>query len=95
MVKRFRLPKIPSEPRSAGLASAIREELKGVSDSRLDDYLKAKKSLLRTDPMLSTYHDAAKVEKLRRSRLKFAWGKTPPVSRSERALSYVKGALKR
>jgi len=56
----------------------MRNELQGVSESRLRDYLQAKQSVLAGDPILATYHDLASKEKERRAALVQTWGKASP-----------------
>lgn len=78
MAKRTRLPKKSNVGRKDRLVSAIRAELKSVSDARLRDYLSAKKSLVARDPLLATYHELALAEQERRVALSKQWGKVEP-----------------
>jgi hypothetical protein len=62
-MKRTRLPKSGSSARHDRLRSAIRFELTTASEARLMDYVKAKKSLIAADPLLSAYNELAKKKK--------------------------------
>jgi len=77
-MKRTRLPKKSDVGRKDRLVSAIRAELKSVSEARLMDYVSAKKSLVAHDPLLATYHELAVAEQKRRVALSKQWGKAEP-----------------
>lgn len=78
MPKRTRLPKKSKAGADSRLRSAIRQELKMVSDARLTDYIGASKSALSVDPLLSAYHELAVREAERRKSVRKLYGAEPP-----------------
>lgn len=86
MPKRTRLPKKSKAGNDTRLRSAIRTELRMVSDAQLKDFATASKSVIDVDSLMATYNELAIKETDRRKKERKTWGAEPPVLPSKGAL---------